>query len=69
MAEVIPDDVIDYVREVFAEANREATMALARQPAVHEEQLDFQIFAALDKVGPRCFSNSGAAIDGGDYGR
>jgi len=63
MVETVPDDVIDYVREAFAEANREATMALARQPAAHEEQLDFQIFAALDKIGPRSFSGSGAAIE------
>jgi hypothetical protein len=63
MVETIPDDVIDYVRGAFAEANREATMALARQPAAHEEQLDFQIFAALDKIGPRYFSGSRAAIE------
>ncbi len=60
---MIPDDVVDYVREVFAKANREATMTLARQPAAHEEQLDFQIFAALDRIGPRRFPGSGAAID------
>jgi len=63
MVEAIPEDVINYVREVFAEANREATMTLARQPAAHEEQLDFQIFAALDKIGPRSFPGSGAAIE------
>jgi hypothetical protein len=63
MAEAVPDDVVDYIREVFAGANREATMALARQPAAHEEQLDFQIFAALDRVGPLSFPGSGAAID------
>jgi hypothetical protein len=63
MVEAIPNDVIDYVRDVFGEANREATMALARQPAAHEEQLDFQIFAALDKIGPRSFPGSGAAIE------
>jgi hypothetical protein len=38
-------------------------MALARQPASHEEQLDFQIFAALDKIGPRFFPGSCAAIE------
>ncbi len=52
MVERIPEDVVGYVRQVFAGANREATMTLARQPSVHEERLDFQIFAALDKVGP-----------------
>jgi hypothetical protein len=63
MVETIPNDVVDYVREAFAEANRETTMALARQPAAHEEQLDFQIFAALDKIGPRFFSGSNAAME------
>jgi hypothetical protein len=63
MVETIPNDVIDYVRETFAAANREATMTLARQPAAHEEQLDFQVFAALDRIGPRHFPGSGTAIN------
>jgi hypothetical protein len=63
MPEKIPDDVIDFVRDIFARANREATMTLARQPAAHEEHLDFQIFAALDRVGPRSFPGSGAALE------
>jgi hypothetical protein len=51
-----------HVRDLFAAANTEARMALARQPAAHEEMLDFQIFAALDRVGPTVMSKSGAAL-------
>jgi hypothetical protein len=45
--------VIQFAREIFAAANSEATMTPARQPAAHEEHLDFQIFAALDRVTDR----------------
>jgi hypothetical protein len=63
MLEAVPENVIEFAREIFATANLEATMTLARQPAAHEEQLDFQIFAALDRVGPRVVPTSGAAIE------
>ena len=62
MPEMIPEDVIEFTRDVFATANVRATTALARQPAAHEEMLDFQVFAALDEVGP-CILGSGIAID------
>lgn len=63
MSEAIPEDVIQFARDIFAAANSEATMTLARQPAAHEEHLDFQIFAALDRVGPRIVPTSNAAIE------
>jgi hypothetical protein len=63
MLEPIPEDVIQFAREIFAGANSEATMTLARQPAAHEEHLDFQLFAALDRVGPRIVPSSNAAIE------
>lgn len=62
MAEQIPEDVIEFVRDIFAHANLRATTALARQPAAHEEMLDFQVFAALDEVGP-CILHSGIAVE------
>jgi hypothetical protein len=62
MAEQIPEDVIEFTRDIFAQANLRATTALARQPAAHEEMLDFQVFAALDEVGP-CILGSGIAVD------
>ena len=63
MPAAIPEDVIQFTREIFASANREATMTLARQPGAHEEQLDFQLFAALDRVGPRVVPTSNTAIE------
>jgi hypothetical protein len=62
MADLIPEDVIAFTRGVFADANLRATTALARQPAAHEEMLDFQVFAALDEVGP-CILGSGIAVE------
>jgi hypothetical protein len=61
--EPVPQDVVDFVRAVFAGANTEATMTLARQPSAHEEMLDFQIFAALDRVGPRTVPKSSATVE------
>jgi len=63
MSEVIPEDVIEFAREIFAAANSEATMTLARQPAAHEEHLDFQLFAALDRIGPRIVPISKSSIE------
>ena len=63
MPESIPEDVISFVREIFSEANVDATMALARQPSAHEEMLDFQTFAALDRVGPSIMPSSGTAVE------
>jgi hypothetical protein len=63
MPESIPEDVISFVREIFSEANVDATMALARQPSAHEEMLDFQTFAALDRVGPSIMPSSGTVVE------
>lgn len=62
MVAKIPDDAIAFVRSVFATANTEATMTLARQPSAHEEMLDFQVFAVLDRVGPTRMSGSGTVV-------
>jgi hypothetical protein len=62
MADQIPEDVIEFTRTIFDKANTKATRALARQPSAHEEMLDFQVFAALDEVGP-CILESGIAVD------
>jgi hypothetical protein len=50
------------VRGVLATANVRATVALARQPAAHEEMLDFQVFAAIDEAGPSILG-SDIAVD------
>lgn len=62
MTEQIPEDVIEFTRDIFAQANLRATTTLARQPAAHEEMLDFQLFAALDEVGS-CILGSGSAVE------
>lgn len=62
MVEQIPEEAIGFVRSAFAQANRRATLTLARQPSAHEEMLDFQIFAALDEIGPVTLPGTGIAI-------
>lgn len=59
----VPDDVVEFVRNAFASANLKSTMTLARQPAAHEEMLDFQVFAALDEIGPCIMPESGAVVE------
>lgn len=63
VADEIPDDVIQHVREVFSRANVAATNTLARQPAMHEEALDLQIFAEIDKAGPRLMPASNSSVE------
>jgi hypothetical protein len=60
---VIPGDAIEFVRDVFAAANIRVTTLLARQPAMHEEGLDFQLIAALNEIGPRRMPGSGVGIE------
>jgi hypothetical protein len=63
MFPIIPDDVVEFVRGVFAMANTRVTTLLARQPAMHEEGLDFQLIAALSEIGPRQMPGSGVGIE------
>jgi hypothetical protein len=58
----IPDDVIEFIRDAFAQANKSATLVLNRQPSMHEEALDQQIINALDLIGSRIMPGSGAAV-------
>lgn len=43
----LPDDVVEFVRTAFAEADASASSRLDRMPTVHEETLDFAI---IDKL-------------------
>jgi hypothetical protein len=63
MFPVIPADAIQFIRNVFATANTKVTTLLARQPAMHEEGLDFQLIAALTEVGPRKMPGSGVGVE------
>src|SRR4051794_29447373 len=58
-----PEEVIRHVPPGFSRANVGAPKALGPQPAIHEEQLDIQVVAALDRVGPRVLAESGAAVE------
>jgi hypothetical protein len=47
----LPEDVIDAVRAVFATANDRVSDLMMKQPAMHEEGLDFHLVSKLDEVG------------------
>jgi hypothetical protein len=42
----IPDEVIDYVRNVFADANDSVSTALTQQPSLHEPGLDMSFIGS-----------------------
>lgn len=48
----VPEAAFDWVRAVFAAANRQATSALTRVPTLHEPELDMQFIAALNQAPP-----------------
>ena len=52
MFPVLPKDVIDAAREAFADANEGVSELMMRQPAMHEEGLDFALISTLDGHGP-----------------
>jgi hypothetical protein len=59
----LSDDVVDYVRSVFAEADDAVTARLERQPNVHEESLDMAfIDAVAASAGPHR-TQSQAVVD------
>jgi hypothetical protein len=52
MFPILPEDVIDAARDAFGAANESVSRLLMRQPAMHEEGLDFNLVASLDAQGP-----------------
>lgn len=62
MFPTIPADLVEFIRSAFGGANSRATLALTRQPSMHEEMLDQQIVSTLDGVGSRIVPGSGAAV-------
>ena len=58
----IPQEVIDYVRTVFAQANDKASRTLTLHPSMHEEGLDQILIAELNASPPTFFAASRAAI-------
>ena len=51
----IPDEVIDYVRNVFADANDSVSTALTQQPSLHEPGLDMSFIGKLNASPPAFF--------------
>lgn len=62
MFPTLPEDVIAFVKEVFAEANARTSALFTSQPAMHEEMLDFQLIAELNRAGPRLLPSGAAAV-------
>jgi hypothetical protein len=58
----IPEAVIDYIRDVFGDANKEVSTTLTRHPALHEESLDHQLIAKLTAVPPTFFAKPNMAV-------
>jgi len=48
----IPEQALDWVREVFSAVNRQVAGALSRVPTHHEPELDMQFIAALNQAPP-----------------
>jgi hypothetical protein len=61
MFPTLPEDVIAAVRDAFAAANDDVSSLLMRQPAMHEEGLDFHLVSKLDEEGAMLVP-SGAAV-------
>jgi hypothetical protein len=57
----LPEDVIDAARAAFADANDRVSQLLMRQPAMHEEGLDFHLVSRLDEQGVQILP-SGTAL-------
>jgi hypothetical protein len=61
----IPEVVIDYIRTVFAKANKKVSRTLTLQPSMHEELLDHTLLAELSATPPTFFDKQdmGVAIE------
>lgn len=61
MFPTLPEDVIDAARAAFSDANDRVSQLLMRQPAMHEEGLDFHLVSKLDEFGTQILK-SGTAL-------
>ncbi|MEG3164691.1 hypothetical protein U1701_08805 [Sphingomonas sp. PB2P19] len=61
MFPILPEDVIDAARAAFSDANDRVSHLLTRQPAMHEEGLDFHLVSKLDEFGAQILK-SGTAL-------
>ncbi len=54
--DVIPDAVIDYIRDVFGAANEKVSRAMSAHPSMHEETLDHILVMELTAAPPAFFA-------------
>lgn len=62
MFPTLPEDVIDAARAAFADANDRVSQLLMRQPAMHEEGLDFHLVSRLDEQGAQILASGTALV-------
>ena len=51
----IPLPVVEFVLQVFGEANTKVSRSLSLHPSIHEESLDHQLLAELSSAPPTFF--------------
>lgn len=62
MFPTLPEDVIDAVRSLFSDTNDAVSNLLMRQPAMHEEGLDFHLVSKLDEFGSQVLASGTALV-------
>jgi len=62
MFPTLPEDVIDAARAAFSDANDRVSQLLMRQPAMHEEGLDFHLVSKLDEFGAQILKSGSALV-------
>lgn len=62
MFPTLPEDVIEAARAAFSDANDRVSHLLMRQPAMHEEGLDFHLVSKLDEVGAQVLPSGTALV-------
>jgi len=62
MFPTLPEDVINAARAAFADANDRVSQLLVRQPAMHEEGLDFHLVSRLDEQGAQILPSGTALV-------
>lgn len=58
----LPEDVIEAARVAFSDANDRVSQLLIRQPAMHEEGLDFHLVSRLDEFGAQILKSGTALV-------
>lgn len=59
----LPADVVDYVTQIFQDANDAASGRLDRMPTMHEESLDFALIDSLAAASGPHLTPSGVIVD------